>query len=137
MRTLKFRAWNSQTGKMIDLQAITPLAMDAKLLELGAKGLFIPFDEHMILVQFTGLTDKNNAEVYEDDIVRNNDGDIYAIRWDRHLARFAFYWHNASKKGSNKEWRNAEETITDFDMKARFELIGNVDENPELLEEKQ
>lgn len=144
MREHKYRVWLQTDDEPVTCSMVyftlAELMMsyndEDKFCELMDTDLFrkhqeINTDEAM---SSTGLTDKNNAEVYEDDIVRNDDGDIYTIRWDRHLARFAFYWHDTSKKGSNKEWRSAEETITDFDMKARFEIIGNIDENFDLLE---
>ena len=47
MREIKFRAFNEDDCKMIDLQAITPLALDSNMntqLSLqGGGGLFIPF----------------------------------------------------------------------------------------------
>lgn len=140
MRPIKYRAWD-KTKKKMTLVADISFGDDGSarttVFQPAPKDTYyygLVEGESGTLMQFTGLFDKHGREVYEDDIVRDNAGDIYAIRWDRHLARFAFYSHDASKKGSNKEWRSAEETITDFDMKARFEIIGNVHENPGLLE---
>jgi uncharacterized phage protein (TIGR01671 family) len=67
MRTFKFRAWNKNTNQMIDLQAITPLALDPTMFQ---DGVFIPFNESLIIEQFTGLLDKNGREIYEGDLVK-------------------------------------------------------------------
>ncbi len=62
MREIKFRAWNKRTKKMLDLQAVTPLATELK-------GLFIPFDEELEIMQYTGLKDYAAREIYEGELL--------------------------------------------------------------------
>ncbi|MGW7888633.1 YopX family protein [Staphylococcus xylosus] len=74
------------------------------------------------LLQFTGLKDKNDVEIYEKDIVRDSYGDVFLI-----------------------EWLDGSFVLTDFfsggydhcsidDLEA-YEVIGNQFEHPHLLEE--
>jgi len=64
MREIKFRAWD---GKRMTLNGIAFDNTEGKL--------FVPTDKEVIM-QFTGLTDKNGVEIYEGDVVHEyNDED--------------------------------------------------------------
>jgi uncharacterized phage protein (TIGR01671 family) len=139
-RTIKFRAWNSRTGKMVDLQAITPLAMDSDLVKLGAKGLFIPFDEHMILMQYIGFNDPTGKEIFEGDVVVGGLDDRDYVRSvvrvgasetsvDTYESSFTVPYYGVYLEGSI----GLEEDL----MAGKQYVIGNVYENSDLLEGKQ
>lgn len=71
--------------------------------------------------QFTGLTDKNGEKIFEGDIVRvNKDGDILEI----------MYCERGYFCANNNAWWEF------IDELGAFEVIGNIHDNPELLEVK-
>ena len=121
MREIKFRAWNPETKQMVDLQEITPLAlsesMNSELALQGMSGLFLPFNDKWPLMQYTGLHDKNGKEIYEGDIVR--------LKWKD-------AGNHAKQTIRSVQWNGNGYgcALTEYEC----EVIGNIYENPELIE---
>ena len=112
-RTLKFRAWQKNGTKMIDLQKITPL-----ILNKDQDGVFLPFHKDIYIMQYTGLKDKNGVEIYEGDIVKWS-GEIGEVYWDQADVTFSLRWEGNS-------WFIPEIGI--------LEIIGNIYEDSELVD---
>lgn len=90
----------------------------------------LEFDKQCILMQCTGLKDKNGKLIYESDIVRfyfDNDEIIAVIEWDNDECRF---YLNTTDYFKDKY-------VTDYEIvkQEEYEVIGNRYQNPELLEE--
>ena len=124
MREIKFRIWDTENKEMLKVQEL-----DFEPTFYGGRIAIRPdqyndyFDtEDMILMQYTGLHDKNGKEIYEGDILK-------FIQWnDIYLVKYigtAFYLCRKGNNGFNKitTWNNAEKS----------EIIGNITDNPELL----
>ena len=80
------------------------------------------------LMQYTGFKDKNKKEAYDGDMVVNNNtlngkscGVPFLVYWDIHKKGWALW----NKKYLNPIWYFSAEEV---------EIIGNIHENPELLE---
>ncbi len=118
MREIKFRAWDKRNNKWIhpDLFYISNNAFypDFRDLEDGIS----LFDYEYELMQFTGLYDKNGKEIYEGDIILfNNFGDT--------LDKVVYSPGCFHTSGGGYL----------LDEIREIEVIGNIYENPELLEE--
>ena len=104
-RPIKFRAWDKKRKKMMWRFAIDP---DGKV--LGWNGMVEKWEnvkQGYILMQLTGLKDKNGKDAYWDDIVDDGINPLFVITPDYHLlARLS---------------------------EIKFLVIGNVHENGELL----
>ena len=72
--------------------------------------------------QYTGLTDKNGKKIFEGDIGRRRD-DIFLIDWSEEKAAFVMIFHDYICEILYLEemWDDAE-------------VVGNIHDNPELLE---
>lgn len=85
-------------------------------------------DEH-ILMQFTGLKDKNGKEIYEGDIITF----IYktSVRDDGTTAIWEIYWHDGGFSYGKKSEKYAMSVYHEW--ASRVEVIGNIYETPHLL----
>ena len=117
-RQIKFRAWHKILKEMRD----DPYVGCSGFEYFDING--ITSDEDQILMQFTGLLDKDGKEIYEGDIVELV---VYATppMPQETKTRLTVRWNEAY-------------SITGFtitkDMASIVQVIGNIYENPELIE---
>lgn len=142
MREIKFRAWNTLDGKWLSDSKTINMALDwANIgLEVQPGGKFSISHDGLVLMQYTGLEDKNGLEVYEGDILRwpNYHGDPKPckncghVEHDKDLICQVVYKNGAPHHDGN-EW--ADDRLAQFegDDVLEVEVIGNIYENPELL----
>ena len=127
MRDIKFRIWDTENKEMLKVQEL-----DFEPTFYGGRIAIRPdqyndyFDtEDMILMQYTGLKDKNGKEIYEGDILRFNEVDTAIVEWNEKYAYFMVrpiqdYYFDSDVLGHAIEYNNAE-------------IIGNIYENEDLL----
>jgi len=131
MREIKFRAWDIERKKMYKVYQLDFSENDdgifcheqAQILVNKTEWVWLLEDEH-ILIQYTNLKDKNGKEIYEGDILRDNE--------DREIGSAIFkdgcFSFCVPESEEDEEWEMYLYTVMDK------EIIGNIYENPELLE---
>lgn len=125
MREIKFRAWVKEKKAIFEVILIDYVTKKVTyLLERVGHLLSIrdaKFND-IEFMQYTGLKDKNNKEIYE--------GDIFHIGSKKIL--YVVEWIDCGLKG--RQIKNISWIGLDY-WKDDIEVIGNIYENPELIEE--
>lgn len=127
MREIKFRAWDKSNEEMINFDEIEGINFEGEFLYIGtSKNLecMLGF-EFAELMQYTGLKDKHGKEIYEGDIIRYEHSAVGSIvRVVQY--KYGMYGVEGNVKGTQIPFANI--------LNSTREIIGNIYENPELLE---
>ena len=126
-RKIKFRAWD-ESQKYMAYQG-TP--------DLETIQSFMHHFGDKVLMQFTGLQDKNGKEIYEGDIICNDDYQTWEWRGVVKFSHGVFgaeWLSNVKSRSMVGSWgqlhnlRKLDDDIVECQI-----VIGNIFENPELL----
>ena len=124
----KYRAWDSVKKKFVEHFFITDNGLICNM-EKPTSGYNSPVPiekSELILMQFTGLKDKNGKDIFEKDIV-NFKGRKAIVKWHGSYASFIYEFVDELQNRTTK-WQPL------YLSYYKFEVIGNSLENPELLE---
>jgi uncharacterized phage protein (TIGR01671 family) len=133
MREIKFRVWDKKNKRIDYVYKIFYGEITGKLLAIETSDKYLQEVNEFVLMQYTGLKDKNGNEIYEGDIVK-------AIFKGGYNSGYSRDWH--TEKVKYLEYRGGYYPMTDCEMYretdaqnviSSIEVIGNVYENPELL----
>ena len=139
----KFRAWDKENDRMIYPST------EGVCFELDEDGINIldvsgdyPEDHAFpaidsVLMQSTGLKDKNGVEIFEADVVKVSDGGNEEDSYTSVVKNYADEGYPAFDIEAPSSWyyeSNVLSTIMGGDYET-IEVIGNVWENPNLLEQ--
>ena len=125
---LKFRAWLKKRQEM-DNEIDHISWLEDELYCIGDGITYMVSAEDLELMQSTGLKDKNGKEIFEGDIL-DYKGRKALVRWHGSYASFIYRFVDELQKRKT-EWKPL------YLAYMKCEIIGNVYENPELLEDKE
>ena len=122
-REIKFRAWNTINKSMI---VNSPISMGSIMRDYTRQAYNINGEiigREYVIMQYTGLKDKNGKEIYEGDILEfdakewgSDKGNKFNVAWNERSGE----WDTGGGTNSEcHEWKT---------------VIGNIYENPELME---
>lgn len=75
--------------------------------------------------QFTGKRSRNKEDVYEGDILKDDDGNLYIVEYNEADSAFSIF--SCSEK--------IKDYIGYYNIKDKFDVIGNIYDNKDLLED--
>lgn len=142
-RVLKFRAWSFYNKEMYQDNSPYPAAYSFQIYGNGNIGYCPTFESEDLMsfytdvdpeneklkiavMQYTGRNDKNGNEIYEGDILENRGSPFVRVEF----RKGCFYLINDER---NVEWSKSFDGV----YFPHYKVVGNIYENPELLEPKK
>ena len=149
----RYRMWNRITSQLHLVDGLYFDDKEAEYVDDDNVLRFVSF-KNVELMQSTGLKDKNGKEIFEGDILKFNDewneychegyvdGSVEGINFVEVVRGEACFEFGKTRYPESSLFIYMEDEHLSFaelvkDKDFGFEIIGNVYENPELLEEKE
>ena len=138
-RVIKFRAWDKKSNKMLQNNTKFVIWEDGSWTckDGFTNDTLLINEDFAVLMQYTGLKDKNGVEIYEGDVVHISstnscpsiDSSPKVIEWWNGM--FCF---DGGRGGDDKITFGWWVRSNDYSISLKqIEVIGNIYENPELL----
>jgi len=124
-REIKFRAWVKQDNEWFYTY------LDIEEDDFCGNEIWLDYDKCATIEQYTGLKDKNGKEIYEGDILWWEH--FYGMTGENIETTAKVYWEEKDASFVVGDWFEPLGHLVDED---EIEVIGNIHENPELLEDK-
>lgn len=116
----KFRTYLKDIKQIVDVDTIFFKNRVVKV----SNNEFHHFDD-LILMQSTGLYDKNSVEIFQGDIVKLQD-ELHLIKFEKYRFEADGFWMN---------WQDDPGDFFSEDAYKQCEVVGNIHQHHELLED--
>lgn len=139
----KFRYFNKLTKEMVTSDFV--VSSQGRVIDTYNNNGWVDMGDTAILMQSTGLFDKNGKEIFEGDVVTyNSSKSNYIVSFGQFICYFSAY----NKRGENilrlapgygwylKHFRDSFWNVSGevMDEPANIEVLGNIHEHPDLVE---
>ena len=137
MREIKFRAWDGEGMSLSDDMPALGLSDYNNVPLSYFFGCFKESGCNAIIMQYTGLKDKNGVEIYEGDVLEKIIESETApelttlyryVKWDEENACFSV-WEQCISNYFENEWVDS---LGYYQIDNELEIISNIYENPDL-----
>ena len=126
----KFRVWNKEQNRFHHSFFCDITASGTLVISQGIEGKkYIVDDDNYVVQQCTGLKDKNGKLIYEGDIVRDKCSEAVAT-----IEYLSYTFSLMAHIRGMDDYLPLEDICYALEVTTPFEVIGNIYENPELLE---
>lgn len=127
MKEIKFRAWNKELKLFMDCENVF-INQDGGIYREDTGEWY---EDEYDIQMFTGLKDKNDKKMYGGDVVKyyNKEESGIGVIKDMGAINLYIVWLK-----QHTEYPTLQSDISIFQFPGEVEVIGNIYENPELLE---
>lgn len=137
MRTIKFRAKGKSDGQW-HYGSLLQMGDDFSIASNTENAFEMCVVEPETIGQFTGLYDTNGKEIYEGDILQLDkpNASLCVVSWSTEKAAFIYRFYDERIDDTHEIGKKSRYAIGDWNMMFEKDLavIGNIHDNPELIE---
>ncbi|EAC2632651.1 hypothetical protein Y489_12835 [Listeria monocytogenes] len=130
MRVIEFRAWDKEVKEMDYNPSVIEIWQNKPINEQFR----LESEEKLVWMQYTGLKDKNGKKIFEGDIVAFSEDDFHVF--NSQVEYFSEDGYPAFDIKVPSTYYFDSNVFSEVSMSGGYEIevIGNIHENPELLE---
>jgi uncharacterized phage protein (TIGR01671 family) len=141
MNKIKIKIWDKKLNKMWEPIELSMLLSYLLFKKCPNSDLYMAMKDHfidMIFLQCSNKIDKNLKEIYQGDIVKYYEKNLIVGFANAHFMIFSGKELDDAYRGNHEDlWKALGDVSKENDSENKVLVIGNIYENPELLNEQK